>query len=121
MAAVEVLPGASAGTRLGGRFRLDDRVDEAYGTSLWKATDKLLRRRMAIHVLPDGPVPEDLIVAVNAAARVSDPRLARVFDADYGAGPLHHFGVGARRAPGGPADGGTARPGPGGRHHRRRG
>jgi eukaryotic-like serine/threonine-protein kinase len=87
VAAVKVLPGAEAGTRLGGRFRLDDRVDEAYGTSLWEATDELLRRRVAIHVLPDGPVPGDLIMAVNTAARVSDPRLAKIYDADYGAGP----------------------------------
>jgi hypothetical protein len=81
----EVPYGTGAGTRLGGRFRLDDRIGGSHGTSVWKATDELLARPVAIHVLPDGPVPGDLIAAVNAAAKVTDPRLVKIFDADYGA------------------------------------
>jgi hypothetical protein len=84
--AVEVVRGARAADRLGGRFRLDDRIGEAHGASLWKATDELLARPVAVHVLPDAlSVPVGLITAVNAAARVTDPRLAKIFDADYGA------------------------------------
>lgn len=86
MTAVEVFPGVCAATKLGGRFRLEDRVGEAHGASVWKATDELLGRLVAIHVLPDErPPPRGLIEAVNAAARVTDPRLAKIFDADYGA------------------------------------
>ena len=86
MAAVEVIPGAPAARRLGGRFRLDDRIGEAHGASLWKATDELLGRWVTVHLLVDGrSVPAGLIEAVNAAARMTDPRLAKVFDADYGA------------------------------------
>ena len=74
---------------LGGRFRLDERVTAADGlslwkASLWKATDDLLRRPVAVHLLPRGvPVPAHVVEAVQAAARVSDPRLATVYDTDY--------------------------------------
>ena len=57
VAAVEMFPGACAANKLGGRFRLEDRVGGAYGASLWKATDELLRRLVAIYVLPDGLPP----------------------------------------------------------------
>jgi hypothetical protein len=75
--------------RLGGRFRLGERVTAADGlslrkASLWKATDELLRRPVAIHLLPRGDgVPASVVEAVQAAARVSDPRLATVYDTDY--------------------------------------
>src|SRR5271169_1535820 len=74
---------------LGGRFRLDERVTAADGlslweASLWKATDDLLRRPVAVHLLPRGvPVPARVVEAVQAAARVSDPRLATIYDTDY--------------------------------------
>jgi serine/threonine protein kinase len=70
--------------RLGGRFRLDERITAAGGLSLWKATDELLCRAVTIHLLPRGiPVPAHVVAAVQAAARVSDPRLATVYDTDY--------------------------------------
>ena len=75
--------------RLGGRFRLDERVTAADGlslwkASLWKATDELLRRPVTVHLLPRGvPVPAHVVEAVQAAARVNDPRLATVYDTDY--------------------------------------
>jgi hypothetical protein len=70
--------------RLGGRFRLDERITAAGGLSLWKATDELLCRPVTIHLLPRGiPVPAHVVAAVQAAARVSDPRLATVYDTDY--------------------------------------
>ncbi len=75
--------------RLGGRFRLGERVTAADGlslrkASLWKATDELLRRPVAVHLLPRGDcVPASVVEAVQAAARVSDPRLATIYDTDY--------------------------------------
>jgi hypothetical protein len=73
--------------RVGGRFRLDDRAGELSGASLWKGTDELLRRPVAVYLLPPSlPVAAGVVAAVRAAAGVSDPRLARVFDADFGTG-----------------------------------
>ena len=84
---------------LGGRFRLDERIGlddqvsgisgpcgsswEARGLSLWKATDQLLNRPVTIYLLPRGPVPHPVIDAVRSAAKVSDPRLATIYDSDF--------------------------------------
>jgi hypothetical protein len=71
--------------RLGGRFRLGERIPAGAALSLWKATDELLRRPVTIHLLPHGvPVPAHVVTAVQAAARVNDPRLATVYDTDCG-------------------------------------
>jgi hypothetical protein len=85
--------------RLGGRFRLDERIGlddqvsgisgprgsswEARGLSLWKATDQLLNRPVTIYLLPRGPVPSAVTDAVRSAAKVSDPRLATIYDTDF--------------------------------------
>ena len=83
--------GARVATRLSGRFRLDERVTGRPGpgaaghASRWKATDEVLRRPVTIHLLPPViPIPGHVVSAVQAAARVSDPRLASVYDIDYG-------------------------------------
>src|SRR6266567_6667425 len=84
---------------LGGRFRLDERIGlddqvsgisgpcgsswEARGLSLWKATDQLLNRPVTIYLLPRGPVPRAVVDAVQSAAKVSDPRLATIYDSDF--------------------------------------
>ena len=69
---------------LGGRFRLDERIAAAGALSLWKATDALLCRPVTVHLLPHGvPVPARVVEAVQAAARVNDPRLATIYDTDY--------------------------------------
>ncbi len=84
---------------LGGRFRLDERIGlddqvsgisgpcgsswEARGLSLWKATDQLLNRPVTIYLLPRGPVPHAVVDAVQSAAKVSDPRLATIYDSDF--------------------------------------
>ena len=102
MTVVEVPSGAQAwlaGTQawLGGRFRLDERISvsdhigspcaiswEAQGLSLWKATDQLLSRPVTIYLLPPGlPVPSAVVEAVQAAAKVCDPRLATIYDTDF--------------------------------------
>jgi hypothetical protein len=81
---------------LGGRFRLDERISlddqlsghcgsswEARGLSLWKATDQLLGRPVTIYLLPRGPVPGAVAAAVQHAAKVTDPRLATIYDTDF--------------------------------------
>jgi serine/threonine protein kinase len=71
---------------LGGRFRLDERITAAGGLSVWKATDDLLCRPVTVHLLPRGaPVPSHVVEAVQAAARVNDPRLATIYDTDFSA------------------------------------
>ena len=89
-----------SGRSLGGRFRLDERISledqvsgfsgargssrEARGLSLWKATDQLLSRAVTIYLLPRGPVPAAVTDAVRSAAKVSDPRLATIYDTGFG-------------------------------------
>ena len=100
MTVVDIPSGArTAETWLGGRFRLDERISlddqvsgfsgsrgssrEARGLSLWKATDQLLNRPVTIYLLPRGPVPSAVTDAVRSAAKVSDPRLATIYDSDF--------------------------------------
>ena len=100
MTIVEIPSGAQMAERwLGGRFRLDERISlddqvsgfpgpcgsswEARGLSLWKATDQLLSRSVTIYLLPTGRVPRAVTDAVQAAAKVSDPRLATIYDTDF--------------------------------------
>ena len=103
MTVVEIPSGTHAGNRwlggrlLGGRFRLDERISlddqvsgpcgfswEARGFSLWKASDQLLGRPVTIYLLPPGvPVPRRVVEAVQSAAKVTDPRLAAVYDTDF--------------------------------------
>ena len=101
-----------AATRLGGRFRLEERISTTTGLptwsattgqptqsattgqpprstttglSVWKATDEVLCRPVTIHLLPRGhEVPRTVVAAVQSAARVNDPRLAMIYDTDYG-------------------------------------
>ena len=100
MTVVEMPSGAHIAERwLGGRFRLDERISlddqvsgfpgprgsswEARGLSLWKATDQLLSRPVTIYLLARGPVPAAVVDAVQSAAKVSDPRLATIYDTDF--------------------------------------
>jgi hypothetical protein len=73
-----------AATRLGERFRLEERISATGGLSVWKATDEVLCRSVTIHLLPRGQeVSGTVVAAVQAAARVNDSRLAMVYDTDY--------------------------------------
>jgi hypothetical protein len=83
---LEAGPSARSGIiLLGGRFRLAEQISESGGITLWRATDEMLHRAVAVHLLPDClPVLPDMAEAVQAGARVSDPRFATVYDADYG-------------------------------------
>jgi hypothetical protein len=71
------------GTRLANRYRLEDRVSESGGSTLWKAIDEILARPVAIRTFePDFAGAGDVVTAARAASRLTDPRLTQVFDAD---------------------------------------
>ncbi|MBG0814370.1 protein kinase family protein [Planomonospora sp. ID82291] len=70
------------GTKLAERFRLEDRVQESNGATLWKAIDEVLARPVAVHTFdPDFPRLNEVISAARTASRLTDPRLTQVFDA----------------------------------------
>ncbi|GII52213.1 hypothetical protein Pth03_06020 [Planotetraspora thailandica] len=70
------------GTRLADRFRLEDRVSEFGGATLWKAIDEILARPVAVHTFsPEFLRVDEVVRAARAASRLTDPRLTQVFDA----------------------------------------
>lgn len=71
------------GARLAGRYRLEDRVREAGGSTLWRAIDEILARAVAVRTFdPEFPRIASVVTAARAASRLTDPRLTQVFDAD---------------------------------------
>src|SRR6266542_797705 len=71
------------GTRLAGRYRLEDRVSDAAGGALWKAIDETLARPVAMLTFaPVFPRVYQVITAARAASRMTDSRLAQVFDVE---------------------------------------
>ncbi len=71
------------GTRLGGRYRLEDRVSETSGSTMWKAIDETLARPVAVLTFAPGfPRIQHVVTAARAASRMTDARLAQVFDVE---------------------------------------
>ncbi|MBO0776804.1 MAG: protein kinase family protein, partial [Actinobacteria bacterium] len=71
------------GTRLGGRYRLEDRVSASDGWSAWKAIDEILARPVAVLTFAPGfPRIREVVTAARAASRLTDARLAQVFDVE---------------------------------------
>jgi hypothetical protein len=71
------------GTRLGGRYRLEDRIAAGSGWDAWKAIDETLARAVTVFTLAQGfPRITDVVTAARAASRLTDPRLAQVFDVE---------------------------------------
>ncbi len=71
------------GTRLGGRYRLEDRLAAAGGWSAWKAIDEILARPVSVITFASGfPRLEQVVTAARAASRLTDTRLAQVFDVE---------------------------------------
>jgi serine/threonine protein kinase len=69
-------------TVLAGRFVLEDLLDESDEARFWRATDRVLARSVAVHVLPaDDPRASQLLDAARASALVTDGHLLRVLDA----------------------------------------
>jgi hypothetical protein len=71
------------GTRLAGRYRLVDQVGAGSGWTMWKATDETLARPVTVLTFADGfPRVPEVVTAARAASRLTDPRLAQVFDVE---------------------------------------
>lgn len=71
------------GTRLGGRYRLEDRVNASTGWSAWKAIDETLARAVTVLTFAPGfPRIAEVVTAARAASRLTDARLAQVFDVE---------------------------------------
>ncbi|HEY7879941.1 MAG TPA: AMP-binding protein, partial [Streptosporangiaceae bacterium] len=63
------------GTRLGGRYRLEDRVSDASGWAAWKAIDEILARPVAVLTFAPGfPRISEVLTAARAASRLTDAR-----------------------------------------------
>jgi len=81
-------PDADQGPLLAGRYRLVERLREQDGSAEWRATDELLARTVTIRVFTgESRHVARVMAAARAAGRVTDPRLARIFDADDRAEP----------------------------------
>ncbi len=71
------------GTRLGGRYRLEDRIRASSGWVAWKAIDETLARAVTVLTFARGfPRIADAVMAARAASRLTDARLAQVFDVE---------------------------------------
>src|SRR5487761_1226553 len=76
------------GTRLAGRYRLVDQMVTGNGWTLWKAIDETLARPVSVLTFAPGfPRIGQVVTAARAASRLTDPRLAQVFDVEDGADP----------------------------------
>ena len=70
-----------------GRYRLVERLGEQDGSAEWRATDEMLARTVPVRVFTrESHHVARVMAAARAACRVSDPRLARIFDAPRGPG-----------------------------------
>lgn len=70
------------GRQLAGRYRVEDLLAERAGARLWRAVDEVLRRSVAVDVIPsDSPRAWALTQAARRAAVVTDGRFLRVLDA----------------------------------------
>ena len=71
------------GTRLAGRYRLEDQVDAGGGWALWKAIDEILARAVTVLIFAESfPRVREAVTAARAASRLNDSRLSQVFDVD---------------------------------------
>lgn len=74
---------AEPGARLGGRYRLEDRIAAGSGWDAWKAIDETLARAVTVFTFAQGFARiTDVVTAARAASRLTDPRLAQVFDVE---------------------------------------
>ena len=70
------------GTRIVDRYRLEENLEVAAGTSYWRAHDELLDRPVGLCLLPaDADRAERVLSAARRAAVLTDARFLRVLDA----------------------------------------
>src|SRR6202167_4678021 len=73
------------GTRLAGRYRLVDQMVTGNGWTMWKAIDETLARPVSVLTFASGfPRVTQVVTAARAASRLTDPRMAQVFDVEDG-------------------------------------
>lgn len=78
------------GSRLVGRYRLEERLGEAAGTTYWRAVDETLSRTVTARTLAeDSGHAERVLAAARAAAVVQDHRFLRVLDASTDGGVIY--------------------------------
>jgi len=78
------------GTRLAGRYRLVDQVSAGNGWTMWKAIDETLARPVSVLTFAPGfPRIAQVVTAARAASRLTDPRMAQVFDVEDGGGQAY--------------------------------
>ena len=78
------------GTRLAGRYRLVDQVTAGNGWTMWKAMDETLARPVSVLTFASGfPRISQVVTAARAASRLTDPRMAQVFDVEDGGGQAY--------------------------------
>jgi hypothetical protein len=78
------------GTRLAGRYRLVDQVTAGNGWTMWKAIDETLARPVSVLTFASGfPRVSEVVTAARAASRLTDPRMAQVFDVEDGGGQAY--------------------------------
>ncbi len=78
------------GSWVADRYRLVERLGTRGASVVWKAVDEALARPVTVFTLaPGSRCAEEVMAAARAAARVGDPRLARIFDANDAAFPVH--------------------------------
>ncbi len=70
------------GSLVASRFRLEDLLEEHSGARFWRATDTVLARNVAIHVIAsEAPRARAVLTAARTSATVSDGHILRVLDA----------------------------------------
>jgi hypothetical protein len=78
------------GTRLAGRYRLVDQMSGGTGWTMWKAMDETLARPVSVLTFAAGfPRIQQVVTAARAASRLTDPRMAQVFDVEDGGGQAY--------------------------------
>lgn len=71
------------GTRFAGRYRLEERVSQNGGSTMWRATDETLARSVTMLTFDEEfPRTREVVTAARAASRLTDSRVVQVFDAD---------------------------------------
>jgi hypothetical protein len=81
-APVVTVGGSAAGEVLAGRYRLEEHVnDDARGRQVWRATDIVLRRPVAVVLRhPGGDFAAEMTMAAVAASRITHSHLVDVYD-----------------------------------------
>lgn len=73
----------SPGTVLDGRYLLEVLLSEHDGARFWRATDTVLARSVAVHVVSsEDPRAPKVLAAARSSAAVTDPHFLRVLDCE---------------------------------------